>query len=437
MLCRIKGLSKLSSVIVDESATLLKSDLSENDQCVLLENGPVPTGVQLDTLVIVMSDSAENQRLVDMQPFGIDRRFTIKMVKAFILQHAGIARSESEFCLYRGADAFGIERGKLFQNEHISLQQMKIDHSQILWLVEGKLPSKGMVNLSVFLHSAPQGVNIEPTARFAQLRSELLNQRALLQEMDEEEKTAAEREQRLKLLQDAEAFTVAPLFPNLEFQTELQLADLKMALVSHQMLAEVPPSRLRVRFLNRNFSMGKILTSDSAMLKNQQISSDKQLAVEVLEYNQPDLSTHSLYLRVHVAISAYPGYNMSHLLAIKTVEEEKAKARLVAAQRAEEAHYKALQEKAANAQSQSASVPAPAPAPALVQTATPATELKVEVDQAAAAPSDTAPATSSATTAEVTEEEDLEPPAVGFSPVCISHFFFFFFPSSSLTSFVD
>jgi hypothetical protein len=68
-----------------------------------------------------------------------------------ILTNAGCGGKASNYCLYR-VDATWGGRGKLFNNESLPLNKLGITTGDHLWLEEGTIPSKGLVNLDCYLY---------------------------------------------------------------------------------------------------------------------------------------------------------------------------------------------------------------------------------------------------------------------------------------------
>jgi hypothetical protein len=164
---KVVGMEKAGTLLLDESASLSKADLAEDDMRVRAEIGPLPDPqTHVDVLVTLLanvsvggggngSDASAEQpkqalaKLVDRAPFVAEQSWTIKQTKTVLLNHFGLShRNESAFCLYRGHATYD-EHAKPFTAEFMSLSAMQLEQSTWLWLEEGEVPTSGMIQLDI------------------------------------------------------------------------------------------------------------------------------------------------------------------------------------------------------------------------------------------------------------------------------------------------
>jgi hypothetical protein len=147
---RLIGQSKEGALYSLEELTLKGAELDEDELRVQIEHGFLPSPGHGEVRVSVKHpDTQQRTEHVLM----LDLRRTVKDTKKVILEAAGLDSGTTPFCLYR-TDVTWDERGKLFANENASLEKLGVTTGDNLWLEQGQIPSKGLVNLDFYLFAA-------------------------------------------------------------------------------------------------------------------------------------------------------------------------------------------------------------------------------------------------------------------------------------------
>jgi ubiquitin C-terminal hydrolase len=352
---KVTGLDKAGALLLDESASLAKSDLAEDDMRVRAEPGALPNKqTHIDLLITLLaninvggggngSDANAEQpkqalaKLVDRVPFVAEQSSTIKSLKTALLNHFGLShRSESAFCLYRGHATYD-EHAKPFTSEFMTLSGLQMEQSSWLWLEEGEVPQTGMVQLDIVQCSITgknepsssasaaaecSSPSNDPTLSLASWRelqeplslyvpSDALAAVAVSPQPDSAiaADSTANAESSLVVVSSRPSYHTSPLF-TLPFSSNDTLLELKQALYSYPdspFGSALSPAHLRVRLSNRADGLGKWLNGDDKTLKKQSVASDKRLLVQILPEPELNISSGALLLRMCTAVPSPDG----------------------------------------------------------------------------------------------------------------------------------
>ena len=322
---RRMGRSKEGVLFHDESLSLAACGLDEDDLFVQIEHGPLPAAHEAELGVSVRDPASQQRREFRLL---LDLRRTVRETKVRILREAELPHEEDKhvraYCLHR-TDVTWNERGKLFANEAVSLEKLGVGSGDNLWMEEGALPTKGIVNLDVYLHEP------HPNSGAAFCRTRLLENRAALLIPGSSEASrgstsvaddtasdacsggsvvietagatptaaagaaAADMAATSATASDCAAaesgvgataagaeYGIHRLF-SLEAQSGEPLHELRLALHSNPLLAARAPSaaHLRVR-LFRGHAPGKLVPADDRALNKQGITADRSVIVQVM-----------------------------------------------------------------------------------------------------------------------------------------------------------
>ncbi len=349
---RIVGRDKEGILYTNEGLTVTEAELDENDLRVQLEHGPLPGPTQAEVRVSIKHPVTDKRSELVLL---LDLRSTVKEVKSLLLSAADITDfAPTTFCLYR-TDAAWDEKGKLFANENMSLEKLGIVTGDCLWLEQGAIPTKGLVNLDIYRYvphknssvgfireklllerggggggdssssgssssssgsigssSSSSGMSATPTQTVetastaaptvvADAPSDGSSVPDTSSATDTPSTTAA-----AAAVEDgaAEAETssgVQRIF-SIEAQSNDSLLEFKQTLHCQSALAHVPSiNHLRVR-LFKGHQVGKLVPALAQPLRKQGITSDRSVVVEILPTPDPDLSPHALMLQMYLGL---------------------------------------------------------------------------------------------------------------------------------------
>lgn len=307
---------------------------------------PTTTTTNTESTTTASVERVGLAKVIDRVPFIATKSYTIKELKQALLNHFGLShRNESAYALYRGHATYD-EAGKAFTNEFLTLNQISIQSSDWLWLEEGEIPTTGKVQLEIalVLQNGEKDANVtnvtasEPVSTEASSSSSSasssppststhsIDQRLSLSEWRQlqqpippytplpaaspsstpppSDSTSLPSTISQVFLTPPQSYSLTPIF-HLDFSSQDTLLELKQVLHAYPtgpLRSASSPNHLRIRMVNRGDTIGKILLGEDRTLKKLQISSDKKLAVTILEDPEFGLSIHTITLRVCMGV---------------------------------------------------------------------------------------------------------------------------------------
>ncbi len=138
------------ALFADEGATLRKAGIEDNVR-VILEYGEPPDATNIT--VKFMWGSPSGQKLLgEMQNLCVEVTMTLKELKARMMDALHLESPPSSYRV-RKTDYWGLLK-EIFDDEDKTLKQLSFTDSACVWLEEGVIPPKGMMELQIELQTA-------------------------------------------------------------------------------------------------------------------------------------------------------------------------------------------------------------------------------------------------------------------------------------------